>query len=886
MLKSHTIFLLILFALSLSAFRTDVLAKENSDIAKYQITEIEKLDLENGYIYLLDKKLPKPEELEKIMPSFLTAVTEENEKIEIPVEWYCDEEQYYDDTRYSIRFEPKFEASIYNVEENCELPYFYVDVKAREEYKPSTLNLTGNGNEDTCYNFLRDSVGLNCASSCGVLGNLYIECSFNPLAYNASENAWGICQWRGGRLSNLQSRYPNSWKTLDSQLHFLVDEFNGMDYSGSKTLTYLKGRANDANGAQEAAQYFAQYFERCASSTYASRKSWAVKFYNDRIINTDPSYTDFSISKNQYKLKEKIEFFVNPINATRIGISIDKEGGGRVVGTDCNGTNGHTLWASELGVGNYSAHITVYNGIKWVDTETVYFSVIDPQPSYSDFSISQSVYSLHEKIEFKINPINSTGIGISIDKEGVGRVVAEGCNGTNGHTLWGIGLGVGNYSAHITVYNDEKWVDTDTVYFSVVPPTYSNLEINKKKVGTAEEAKFSISTSHAEFMVLKIDREGEGCVYTERCWDSLDSWSVKADTLGVGQYKAHFLVFSTNDYYIETEEITFSIYQSPERSKLSCLPGDSHTKTIFQWEKAAYTTYYDLRIDAADYETGGNIKNVWQLRENRCSVWLPAGEYAAHVDSVNEDGAVGGELIDFTVKEGEGTPVNLGEEIKTEIVTAKGSSLITNTGKEVKLESGDEENVNQIWKFTKQEDGSYVIYSEAGKGVLTAPDEAGANISVAKYQKQDNQKWKVYGDEEGYVLQSVGNGYTIGLSGKDEVILGGYTLKYSDDQMFLFKEAGVITNKPVLFLSQDDGRLTASVFNTDHVTEYGFVYGNQSDITLETPGRTRVAYSNLDSNGSYSFDATELTGCTIRAYAAYTDEDGTTQVIYSDPISR
>lgn len=91
---------------------------------------------------------------------------------------------------------------------------------------------------------------------------------------------------------------------------------------------------------------------------------------------------------------------------------------------------------------------------------------------------------------------------------------------------------------------------------------------------------------------------------------------------------------------------------------------------------------------------------------------------------------------------------------------------------------------------------------------------------------------------------------------------------------------------PKLSLLEKNGILTASVFNTDYVTEYGFVYGNQKDITLETPGRTRVAYSNLNSNGSYSLDATELTDCTIRAYAVYTDEDGTTQVIYSDLISR
>ena len=270
-------------------------------------------------------------------------------------------------------------------------------------------------------------------------------------------------------------------------------------------------------------------------------------------------------------------------------------------------------------------------------------------PSYRDFSISKNEYKLKDKIEFFITPINTTGFGISIDKEGVGRVVAEGCNETNGHSLWGINLGVGNYSAHITVYNDEKWIDTNTVYFSVVPPSYSNLEINKQKVGNAEDVKFKINTNHAEFMVLKIENEKGEEVYVERCSDSLDSWSVKADKLAVGQYKAYFLVFSTNDYYIETEKIPFTVYRSPEKSKLTCLPGNSYTKTIFQWEETAYTDYYDLRIDAADYEKGGNIKNVWKIKGNRCSVLLPAGEYAAHVDSVNENGAVGGDLIYFTV---------------------------------------------------------------------------------------------------------------------------------------------------------------------------------------------------------------------------------------------
>ena len=545
----------------------------------------------------------------------------------------------------------------------------------------------------------------------------------------------------------------------------------------------------------------------------------------DSIANVDPSYKDFSISKNEYKLKEKIEFFITPINTTGIGISIDKEGVGRVVAAGCNRANGHDIWASDLGVGNYSAHITVYNGNKWVDTETVWFSIVDPQPSYSNFSVSQSVYNLHDKIQFKIDPINATGIGISIDKEGVGRVVAEDCNEANGHRLWGINLGVGNYSAHITVYNDEKWIDTNTVYFSVVPPSYSNLEINKQKVGTAEEMKFKINTSHAEFMVLKIENEKGEERYVERCWDSLDSWSVKADKLGVGNYKAYFLVFSTNDYYIETEKIPFTIYQSPERSKLTCLPGNSYSKTIFQWEESAYTDYYDLRIDAADYEKGGNIKNVWQLRGNRCSVWLPAGEYAAHVDSVNKDGAVGGELIYFTVKEGKaGTPVNLGSEVRARIITSSGHPII-NDEKKVKLGSEKKENLNQIWKFIQQSDNSYVVYSEVGNGVLTAQNSVGSSVYIDQYQNLDSQKWNLYGNsEDGYVLKSVGTGYVLGLPG-GESVFGNYVLKYSDDQMFEIEKASeIIIDTPVVSVENLDGETNGNIkvkWNTcDNATNY------------------------------------------------------------------
>ena len=91
---------------------------------------------------------------------------------------------------------------------------------------------------------------------------------------------------------------------------------------------------------------------------------------------------------------------------------------------------------------------------------------------------------------------------------------------------------------------------------------------------------------------------------------------------------------------------------------------------------------------------------------------------------------------------------------------------------------------------------------------------------------------------------------------------------------------------PTLSLADKNGILVATVSNMKYVTEYGFVYGEQADMTLETSGRTQIAYSELNADGSYSLDITELTGCTIRAYAVYTDENGKDQVVYSEPIVR
>lgn len=66
--------------------------------------------------------------------------------------------------------------------------------------------------------------------------------------------------------------------------------------------------------------------------------------------------------------------------------------------------------------------------------------------------------------------------------------------------------------------------------------------------------------------------------------------------------------------------------------------------------------------------------------------------------------------------------------------------------------------------------------------------------------------------------------------------------------------------------------------------QIGILYGNTYNITLDTPGRTRIVFEDSTSNNIFSFDADNLTGNTFRAYIIYEDASGTEIVEYSNSI--
>ena len=134
-------------------------------------------------------------------------------------------------------------------------------------------------NSDTIYEFLTEEMGLNSAAACGIMGNIYQECTMNPTASGGS--FYGIAQWGGSRLSNLYSfcsanGYDSS--SLTGQLHFLQYELENIY---TETLSYLQSVENTAEGARNAAVYFCSNFEQPGNLDWenSTRGSWAVDLF-------------------------------------------------------------------------------------------------------------------------------------------------------------------------------------------------------------------------------------------------------------------------------------------------------------------------------------------------------------------------------------------------------------------------------------------------------------------------------------------------------------------------------------------------------------------------------------------------------------------------------
>ncbi|WP_062991891.1 phage tail tip lysozyme [Nocardia anaemiae] len=111
------------------------------------------------------------------------------------------------------------------------------------------------------------SKGFTPAQAAGILGNMQVESGFDTGAYNPAEGAIGLCQWEGGRRTNLEAFAAAQGKSV-TDWHVQVD-FMMHELQGTESGAY--GQIKSANSAGAAAAAFDQYYERSSGEARGQR---------------------------------------------------------------------------------------------------------------------------------------------------------------------------------------------------------------------------------------------------------------------------------------------------------------------------------------------------------------------------------------------------------------------------------------------------------------------------------------------------------------------------------------------------------------------------------------------------------------------------------------
>ena len=147
-------------------------------------------------------------------------------------------------------------------------------------------------NDVYVYQFLTEELGLNHAAASGLMANIYKESTFIPTASCVDINgriSYGIMQWNGPRFEQLKSfceARGYGYDTLEGQLAYLQNDLTGA-YSGYYDYL-LTGTPDTAEGAYEAAYFWAAEYEVCSSRYFEQRAELARDFYYPEFMEYAP----------------------------------------------------------------------------------------------------------------------------------------------------------------------------------------------------------------------------------------------------------------------------------------------------------------------------------------------------------------------------------------------------------------------------------------------------------------------------------------------------------------------------------------------------------------------------------------------------------------------
>ena len=132
------------------------------------------------------------------------------------------------------------------------------------------------------YDYLTEELELCPAAAAGIMGNVMIECGFDPDLEVIDTNdkpSYGLMMWNGSRYESLKKWCAeNGYEKSDpeGQLGWLKWELNNTE---KKAYRLMKEIPNTIEGAARAAILWASDFERCTRTSYGLRVYYALNNY-------------------------------------------------------------------------------------------------------------------------------------------------------------------------------------------------------------------------------------------------------------------------------------------------------------------------------------------------------------------------------------------------------------------------------------------------------------------------------------------------------------------------------------------------------------------------------------------------------------------------------
>ena len=161
---------------------------------------------------------------------------------------------------------------------NKEYDDFVVTVRDASQIQSKTFD--PGSNAEYIFNYITGTIGLNKAAAYGIMANMQRESGYTPTADNGM-GYYGLCQWGGGRNTNLINWCGENgleYWTLDGQLAFMNMELNNI-YTGC--FDTLRNVEDSGEGAYQAGYAFGMYYEVAGEFLSNSAGNLARNFYNN-----------------------------------------------------------------------------------------------------------------------------------------------------------------------------------------------------------------------------------------------------------------------------------------------------------------------------------------------------------------------------------------------------------------------------------------------------------------------------------------------------------------------------------------------------------------------------------------------------------------------------